>query len=110
MSLDDPSSPKSANGPSPSAPATPEPPRAIPPPPAAPAAAPVPPQIQDFDALIKGDVQNFVNLGEKIGGLVAEQVSIAEQPRETASTVSNWFQSPKPFSRPSKPSAPIFTL
>ncbi|KAJ6180895.1 hypothetical protein N7519_011356 [Penicillium mononematosum] len=38
-----------------------------------PAAAPVPPQIQDFDALIKGDVQNFVNLGEKIGGLVAEQ-------------------------------------
>ncbi|KAJ5351433.1 hypothetical protein N7452_000407 [Penicillium brevicompactum] len=73
MSLDDPSSPKSTNGPSSSVPATPEPPRAIPPPPAAPAAAPVPPQIQDFDALIKGDVQNFVNLGEKIGGLVAEQ-------------------------------------
>lgn len=80
MSLDDPSSPKSTNGPSSSVPATPEPPRAIPPPPAAPAAAPVPPQIQDFDALIKGDVQNFVNLGEKIGGLVAEQVSIAKQP------------------------------
>jgi hypothetical protein len=39
-------------------------------------AAPVPPQIQDFDALIKGDVQNFVNLGEKIGGLVAEQVCL----------------------------------
>ncbi|KAJ5883566.1 uncharacterized protein N7473_010452 [Penicillium subrubescens] len=32
-----------------------------------------PPQIQDFDALIKGDVQNFVSLGEKVGGLVAEQ-------------------------------------
>jgi adenylyl cyclase-associated protein len=39
-------------------------------------AAPVPPQIEDFDALIKGDVQNFVNLGEKIGGLVAEQVNL----------------------------------
>jgi adenylyl cyclase-associated protein len=75
MSLDDPSSPKSAGGPSSSVPATPEPPKATPPPPALPAAAPVPPQIQDFDALIKGDVQNFVALGEKIGGLVAEQVS-----------------------------------
>lgn len=76
MSLDDPSSPKSMGGPSSSVPATPEPPKALPSPPAAPAAAPVPPQIQDFDALIKGDVQNFVNLGNKIGGLVAEQVSL----------------------------------
>ncbi|KAJ6091338.1 hypothetical protein N7467_003307 [Penicillium canescens] len=73
MSLDDPSSPKSMGGASSSVPATPEPPKPTPPPPAAPVAAPVPPQIEDFDALIKGDVQNFVNLGEKIGGLVAEQ-------------------------------------
>jgi hypothetical protein len=76
MSLDDPSSPKSMGGASSSVPATPEPPKPTPPPPAAPVAAPVPPQIEDFDALIKGDVQNFVNLGEKIGGLVAEQVSL----------------------------------
>ena len=64
------------SGASSSVPATPEPPKPAPPPPAAPVAAPVPPQIEDFDALIKGDVQNFVNLGEKIGGLVAEQVSL----------------------------------
>ncbi|KAJ5727886.1 hypothetical protein N7493_005706 [Penicillium malachiteum] len=54
-------------------PAVPEPPKPAPPPPAPPAAPQIPAQIQDFDALIKGDVQNFVNLGEKIGGLVAEQ-------------------------------------
>lgn len=54
----------------------PEPPKPIapPPPPAAPAADPIPPAIQDFDALIKNDVENFVEVGEKIGGLVAEQV------------------------------------
>ncbi|KAJ5793813.1 hypothetical protein N7457_000412 [Penicillium paradoxum] len=73
MSYDDPSSPKALGAPSSSVPATPEPPKPSPPPPAAPVAAPVPPQIQDFDALIKGDVQNFVNLGQEIGGLVAEQ-------------------------------------
>lgn len=74
MSSDGPSSPQALGGSSSSVPATPEPPKPAPPPPAAPAAAPVPPQIQDFDALIKGDVQNFVELGQKIGGLVAEQV------------------------------------
>jgi adenylyl cyclase-associated protein len=42
--------------------------------PAAPAAAPLPPQIEDFDTLISKDVGNFVQLGQKIGGLVAEQV------------------------------------
>ncbi|KAJ5658495.1 uncharacterized protein N7484_002144 [Penicillium longicatenatum] len=73
MSLDDPNDPKSAGTPTAAAPVVPEPPKPAPPPPAAPAAAPIPPQIQDFDALIKGDVQNFVNLGDKIGGLVAEQ-------------------------------------
>lgn len=76
MSLDDPNASKNMS-PATAAPATPEPPKPAPPPPAAPAAAQIPPQIQDFDALIKGDVQNFVNLGEKIGGLVAEQVSFA---------------------------------
>lgn len=70
MSLDDPNT----TGTPAALPATPEPPKPTPSPQAAPAAAPIPPQIQDFDALIKGDVQNFVNLGEKIGGLVAEQV------------------------------------
>ncbi|KAL2006389.1 hypothetical protein VTN00DRAFT_9057 [Thermoascus crustaceus] len=53
----------------------PEPPKPIapPPPPAAPAADPIPPAVQDFDALIKNDVENFVEIGQKIGGLVAEQ-------------------------------------
>lgn len=42
---------------------------------AAPPPAPsLPPQIEDFDELIKKEVQNFVNLGNKIGGLVGEQV------------------------------------
>ncbi|OKO93316.1 Adenylyl cyclase-associated protein [Penicillium subrubescens] len=73
MSLDDPNITKGMGSPSAAAPATPEPPKPAPPPPAPPAAPQVPPQIQDFDALIKGDVQNFVSLGEKVGGLVAEQ-------------------------------------
>ncbi|KAJ5418951.1 uncharacterized protein N7487_002501 [Penicillium crustosum] len=73
MSYDDSSASKSLTGSPSSIPAIPPPPKPSPPPPAAPVAAPVPPQIQDFDALIKGDVQNFVKLGEKIGGLVAEQ-------------------------------------
>ncbi|KAG0155009.1 hypothetical protein PDIDSM_582 [Penicillium digitatum] len=73
MSYDDSSAPKSLTGSPSSVSAIPPPPKPSPPPPAAPVAAPVPPQIQDFDALIKGDVQNFVNLGEQIGGLVAEQ-------------------------------------
>lgn len=51
----------------------PEPPK--PETPLAPAVPSVPPQIEDFDALIKGEVQNFVDLGGKIGGLVADQVS-----------------------------------
>jgi adenylyl cyclase-associated protein len=74
MSLDDPNVSKGTGSPSAAAPATPELPKPAPPPPAPPAAPQVPPQIQDFDALIKGDVQTFVNLGEKVGGLVAEQV------------------------------------
>lgn len=36
--------------------------------------APLPPAIDDFDALINGDVKTFVNMSEEIGGLVAEQV------------------------------------
>ncbi|KAL8653381.1 MAG: hypothetical protein Q9210_002131 [Variospora velana] len=35
--------------------------------------APLPPAIDDFDALINGDVKTFVNMSEEIGGLVAEQ-------------------------------------
>ncbi|KAI4170152.1 MAG: hypothetical protein LQ343_005158 [Gyalolechia ehrenbergii] len=37
------------------------------------AVAPLPPAIDDFDALINGDVKTFVNMSEEIGGLVAEQ-------------------------------------
>lgn len=77
MSLDDHDGPQNMGTPAASASATPEPPKPTPPSSAVPAAPQVPPQIQDFDALIKGDVQNFVNLGEKVGGLVAEQVSSA---------------------------------
>lgn len=79
MSLDESNASKGTAPPSATAPATPDLPKPAPPPPAppaAPAAPQVPAQIQDFDTLIKGDVQNFVNLGEKIGGLVAEQVRI----------------------------------
>jgi adenylyl cyclase-associated protein len=42
--------------------------------PPAPTPEPDPPQIEDFDALIKSDVQAFVDLGKQIGGLVGEQV------------------------------------
>lgn len=35
---------------------------------------PLPPAIDDFDAIINGDVQVFVKLSEEVGGLVAEQV------------------------------------
>ncbi|KAJ5987262.1 hypothetical protein N7451_011627 [Penicillium sp. IBT 35674x] len=99
MSLDDPNDPKSAGTPTAATPAVPEPPKPAPPPPAAPAAAPIPPQIQDFDALIKGEVQNFVNLGEKIGGLVAEQskaVLQAFQAERTYLYVSTKAKKPEP--------------
>lgn len=74
MSLDDPNAPKPVDSGAvaaaqPAAPAQPQPPA----PPAPPAAPQSPPQIDDFDALIKNEVQTFVDLGEKIGGLVEEQ-------------------------------------
>lgn len=34
----------------------------------------LPPTIDDFDAIINGEVKTFVNMSEEIGGLVAEQV------------------------------------
>ena len=37
---------------------------------------PLPPAVEDFDAIVNGDVQNFVNMSEDIGGLVAEQVEL----------------------------------
>lgn len=46
--------------------------------PPAPTPDPDPPQIEDFDAIIQTDVQAFVNIGQKIGGLVGEQVFIPE--------------------------------
>ena len=36
---------------------------------------PLPPAIDDFDAVINGDVKTFVNMSEELGGLVSEQVS-----------------------------------
>ena len=72
MSLDDPNSPKAVESAAAPAPLAAEAPKPAAPP--APAAPTVPPQIQDFDALINKDVQNFVELGDKIGGLVGEQV------------------------------------
>ena len=77
MSLDDPNAPKQIDTGAAAAaaePAAPIQPQATPPPPAPPAPPQLPQQIQDFDDLIKGDVQNFVGLGEKIGSLVEEQV------------------------------------
>lgn len=38
----------------------------------------LPQAINDFDSLIHGDVQAFVNFSEDLGGLVAEQVSMAD--------------------------------
>ena len=43
---------------------------------APPSPAPLPPAIDDFDAVINGDVTKFVAISEHIGGLVAEQVII----------------------------------
>lgn len=77
MSLDDPNAPKQVDTGAAAAaaePATPAQPKAASPPPAPPAPPQLPQQIQDFDDLIKGDIQNFVGLGEKIGSLVEEQV------------------------------------
>ena len=39
----------------------------------------LPPVIDDFDAIINGQVKSFVNMSEEIGGLVAEQVFSLEQ-------------------------------
>lgn len=41
---------------------------------AAPAEPEIPQSIQDFDALIKGELKQFTDLSEQIGGIVAEQV------------------------------------
>ncbi|EDP56512.1 hypothetical protein KXW98_008435 [Aspergillus fumigatus] len=99
MSLDDPHSPKHVG----SATATPEPTAPVPvntvAPPAPPAAPSLPPQIEDFDALINGDVRSFVDLGEKIGGLVAEQSKAVLQAFEAERTylyVSTKARKPEP--------------
>ncbi|OJJ49889.1 hypothetical protein ASPZODRAFT_128449 [Penicilliopsis zonata CBS 506.65] len=76
---------------------TPEQPKAVSP--IVPVAEPLPPQIEDFDAFIKGDVQNFVDLGEKIGGLVEEQSKAVLQAFEAERTyiyVSTKAKKPEP--------------
>jgi adenylyl cyclase-associated protein len=50
-----------------------EPLELVPAPAPAPQVEPLPPKIEAFDALIKGDVRSFVDIGERIGGLIAEQ-------------------------------------
>ena len=42
--------------------------------PPVPTVEPPPIQIEDFDAIIRDDVQKFMELADKVGGLVAEQV------------------------------------
>jgi hypothetical protein len=108
MSLDDPHSPKNVGSAATPEPAAPVPVNTVTPP-APPAAPSLPPQIEDFDALINGDVQNFVDLGEKIGGLVAEQVSNSSLRLRSCVRLSDFFDSPRLFFKLSKPSAPTFT-
>lgn len=76
MSLDDPAAQKAPEG----AAVLDSQPSERPAPTAAPAPVPasLPSQIEDFDTLIDKDVGNFVQLGNKIGGLVAEQVGFLE--------------------------------
>ncbi|BAE60782.1 adenylate cyclase-associated protein [Aspergillus flavus] len=97
MGLDDPSSPKTLNAAAAPETVAPEPPKpAFPPAPAAPA---VPPQIEDFDTLINKDVRNFVDLGNKIGDLVAEQSKAVLQAFEAERTylyVSTKAKKPEP--------------
>lgn len=40
----------------------------------APPPEPVPPSIEDFDAIIENDVKHFVTTSESLGGLVEQQV------------------------------------
>ncbi|KAF9883720.1 hypothetical protein FE257_003012 [Aspergillus nanangensis] len=82
LSLDDPNSPKTTSSAAAPEIAAPEPPKLASP--AAPAAPP--PQIQDFDTLINQDVKNFVELGQKIGGLVADQSKAVLQAFEAERT------------------------
>ncbi len=72
MSLDDPAAQNAPEGTA----ALDSQPSERPTPTAAPAPVPasLPSEIEDFDTLIAKDVGNFVELGNKIGGLVAEQV------------------------------------
>ncbi|RHZ66681.1 hypothetical protein CDV55_104117 [Aspergillus turcosus] len=98
MSLDDPHSPKHIGSATTPEPAAPVPVNASAPP-APPAAPSLPPQIEDFDALINGDVRSFVDLGEKIGGLVAEQSKAVLQAFEAERTylyVSTKAKKPEP--------------
>ncbi|OJJ35219.1 hypothetical protein ASPWEDRAFT_109477 [Aspergillus wentii DTO 134E9] len=97
MTLEEPGSPKDLGTAPASGPVAPAPPKPAAPP--APPAPTVPPQIEDFDALIKGDVGNFVELGAKIGSLVEEQskaVLQAFQAERTYLYVSTKAKKPEP--------------
>lgn len=56
---------------------------------------PLPPAIEDFDAIVNGDLQNFINMSEDIGGLVAEQVElvILDQTRRSTDLLMTAYQS-----------------
>lgn len=77
MSLDDPAAQNAPEGTA----ALDSQPSERPTPTAAPAPVPasLPSEIEDFDTLIAKDVGNFVELGNKIGGLVAEQANAVLQ-------------------------------
>lgn len=51
----------------------------------------LPPVIDDFDAIINGQVKSFVNMSEEIGGLVAEQVRPPRLPHPR----SIWLADPR---------------
>ncbi|KAJ5901997.1 hypothetical protein N7495_002525 [Penicillium taxi] len=99
MTLDEPHASTIAGTPTTPLPVATVTPKLTPPPPATPPPAQIPPQIQDFDELIKEDVQKFVDLGQKIGGLVAEQskaVLQAFQAERTYLFVSTKAKKPDP--------------
>ena len=108
MALDDPNATSSASSAAAASSVTtiPKPSKPSPPPAAVPPQ--LPPQIQDFDALINSDVQNFVKLGDKIGGLVAEQVRLSGT-SDLYPQLLTLIHSPKQSCKLFKLSAPTFT-
>lgn len=66
----------------------------------------LPPMIEDFDALVQGDLKEYVNLSNGLLSLLAEQVSIQRRlvPRATNGCINRLV----PSSVPSKPRGSSF--